>query len=371
MSTSKQKTKPKKDTTMTLVAQLKLQLTSGHSTLLRHTLHKCNLVCNYISQVAWQQQLFSQFALHHEVYHHVRDTFELSAQATVRCIAKVADAYKKDTKTIRTFRDDGAIAFDSRLLSFSKKNQTVSIWTLNGRIRVPYLCGPRQAELMLHQKGEVDLCLVDGSFYLLASCKQPTQKPILPDGVLGVDMGIANIATDSDGHQYGTNVREIRRKRQKTRQSLQQKKSKSAKRKLKKRSRKERRFRQDVNHGIAKKLVATAKRTNRGIALESLKGIRSRVRACRELRRELHSWAFYDLRLKIEYKAALAGVPVYTVNAAYTSQSCSVCGHCEKGNRRSQSEFRCKACGVELHADINAAINIAAKGAVNLPNGVQ
>jgi IS605 OrfB family transposase len=226
-------------------------------------------------------------------------------------------------------------------------------------------------ELMQYQEGECDLCLVDGTFYLLASCKIKPQKPITPKKVLGGDMGIENLLTDSDGEQYGTHVRKTRKKRQKTRQSFQKCKSKSAKRKLKARSGKERRFRADVNHCVAKKLVEKAKRTNRGIALEDLKGIRARVRACRSLRRELHSWAFYDLLLKIVYKAMLLGVPVWIVNAAYTSQTCSVCGHRERANRKSQSEFSCRACGTQLHADVNAAINIAARGAVNLPHGVQ
>jgi len=370
-NTHKKKQKEKKQQPLVLVAKLKLETSPSHNALLLSTMERSNQACDYISQIAWNTRTFKQFDLHHEVYEEVRSQFGLSAQATVRCISKVADAYKLDTHNIRTFRTHGAIAYDNRLISFSKKDQTASIWTLEGRIGVPWVAGPKQMELMKHQQGEVDLCVVDGVFYLLACCKVKPEPPMAPTGVLGLDMGIENLATDSDGNQYGTKVRKTRRKRQKTRQSLQKKNSKSAKRKLKERSRKERRFRQDVNHCIAKYLVFLAKRTNRGIALENLKGIRARVRACRQLRRELHSWAFYDLLLKILYKAALAGVPVWIVGAAYTSQSCSVCGHCEKANRKSQSEFCCKACGVQLHADINAAINIAAKGAVNLPNGVQ
>ena len=373
MATSQQKKPQKKpkDNRLVLVAKLKLPTTpTQHQTLLV-TLQRANEACDYISQSAWDQRIFSRNELQKEVYTDVREFFGLSAQATVRCVKKVVDAYKLDRKTRRTFRCDGAIAYDSRLLSFSKKDQTVSIWTLEGRLRIPWVGGPRQMELMRYQEGECDLCLVDGSFYLLASCKIKPEKPNTSEGVLGGDMGIENLLTDSDGEKYGTHVRKIRKKRQKTRQSLQKCNSKSAKRKLKKRRRKERRFREDVNHCIAKKLVWKAKRTNRAIALEDLKGIRSRVRACRELRRELNSWAFYDLLLKVLYKAMLWGVPVYIVNPAYTSQTCSVCGHCERANRKSQSEFSCRACGTQLHADLNAAINIAARGAVNLPNGVQ
>ena len=48
------------------------------------------------------------------------------------------------------------------------------------------------------------------------------------------------------------------------------------------------------------------------------------------------------------------------VHPAYTSQSCSACGHCEKDNRKSQSLFVCMACGHQANADINAARNILA-----------
>ena len=46
------------------------------------------------------------------------------------------------------------------------------------------------------------------------------------------------------------------------------------------------------------------------------------------------------------------------VNPAYTSQECSRCGYIDKGNRKSQEEFKCKLCNLSLNADINGAKNI-------------
>lgn len=54
---------------------------------------------------------------------------------------------------------------------------------------------------------------------------------------------------------------------------------------------------------------------------------------------------------------------VENINPRYTSQTCSRCGHCAPGNRKSQA-FRCQSCGHRDHADVNAAINIAAGRAV-------
>jgi transposase len=56
---------------------------------------------------------------------------------------------------------------------------------------------------------------------------------------------------------------------------------------------------------------------------------------------------------------------VEKVNPAYTSQTCSVCGHCAPGNRESQAVFRCVSCGHRANADVNAAVNIAAGRAVS------
>ena len=44
--------------------------------------------------------------------------------------------------------------------------------------------------------------------------------------------------------------------------------------------------------------------------------------------------------------------------AAYTSQTCNVCGYIDKGNRPNQHTFRCKNCGHTDNADFNAAKNI-------------
>ena len=87
-------------------------------------------------------------------------------------------------------------------------------------------------------------------------------------------------------------------------------------------------------------------------------GIRTRVIVRPGQRGVLHSGGFWQLRQMIAYKAALAGVLVAFVDPRNTSRTYSQCGHCEKGNRGNQSEFRCRSCGREAHADINAAEHI-------------
>lgn len=353
---------------MKLIAQVKLQATPEQAGALRKTLEEANRACNYISDQAWENNTFRQFPLHQLTYHTVRDHFQLSAQVVVRCISKVADAYKIDHKTKRSFKAHGAIAFDNRILSYHLERKEVSIWTLAGRQRIPFAAGERQLELLQAQRGESNLCLVGGTFYLLAACDVETPEPKDVEGYLGVDLGVKNLATDSDENNYsGGQVNGLRNRYFKIRKRLQSKGTKSAKRLLKKRRKKEQRFAKQENHRIAKELVQRAKDTGRGIALEDLQGIRARATVRKSQRRQHHVWSFYDLRQKIAYKAQRAGVPVVFVDPRNTSRTCPQCGCVHPANRRSQSLFSCIRCGFSGFADAIAAVNIS-RVAVNQPD---
>jgi IS605 OrfB family transposase len=178
-----------------------------------------------------------------------------------------------------------------------------------------------------------------------------------------VDLGIVEIATTSAGQQFaGRILNRYRRRQNRLRAKLQRKNTTSAKRVLNRLRRRETRRARDVNHRISKSIVERAERTGHGIALEDLKGIRGRVRQAKKNRAALHSWSFAQLRDFITYKARRAGVPVVVVDPAYTSQSCSACGHTSRRNRPSRAVFACTGCSVVLHADVNASRNLARRG---------
>ena len=256
--------------------------------------------------------------------------------------------YLKVTGKPVTFRPDAAQPYDDRSLSWQPGRQTVSIWTVAGRIRVPFRCSPAQlAMLERYRCGESDLVHRDGMWFLYATCEVPGPPVADPDGFTGVDLGIANIATTDDGTRHcGKGLNRARHRNQRLRARLQAKGTKSAKRLLKKRSRKEARFAADTNHRIAKQIVTEAQRTGRGIALEDLTGIRGRVRLRKPQRVTLHSWAFAQLGQFIACKARRAGVAVAYVDPAYTSQGCSACGHVDRRNRPAQATFCCTSCGL-------------------------
>jgi len=353
---------------MKLIAQVKLQPTPEQAEALRQTMLAYNDAANYISDQAWQRKTFRAYDLHHATYYAVRERFGLSAQLAIRVIKDVADAYKLDTKTKRTFRRMGSVTYDSRVLSWQLSKSQVNIWTMAGRQRIPFVCGERQRQMLETLQGEADLVYRNGVWYLHQPCNIVEDGSFDPDQWLGVDMGLVNLATDSDGNQYsGAHMLSLRKRRRRQRKRLQAKQTRSARRVLRRLSGREARFASNENHRISKQIVELAKRTSRGIAFEELKGIRQRVRLRRKQRDDLHSWSFYQLQQYITYKAQLHGVPVVHVDPRYTSQTCSACGHVERANRKTQDAFLCVACGFAAQADANAAVNIS-RAAVRRPD---
>jgi IS605 OrfB family transposase len=347
----------------TLVAQIQLRPNPEQVASLGATLRRANAAANELSAIAWEHRAFGRYALHRLAYHRVRKSSGLSAQVVVLLIAKVANAYKGAKNTKRTFEPLGAIAYDARILRYEPHAGAASVWTVTGRQMIPLSCGPHQRKLLEGQRGESDLLYRDGKWYLYASCTVEEPSTAAVADMIGVDLGIVNIASDSDGRVFaGGHLNGLRHRHRRLRGRLQAKGTKSAKRLLKKRRRKEARFARDVNHRISKSIVAEAERTGRGIALEDLKGIRERVRARRPQRATLHSWAFAQLGGFIIYKGALAGVSIVFVDPRNTSRECPDCRHIDKANRLTQAQFRCTACGLAGPADTIAAMNIRVRG---------
>ena len=322
---------------MKLTAQVKLLPTDDQRAALLVTMARVNRACDFASAVAWKAQVFRQFDLHRLAYRDIREQFGLAAQVTARAIAKVADAYKLDHDTQREFRPFGGICYDSRILSWM--GESASIWTLGGRERIPFVCGDHHRKLLEGARGETDLLYRGGEVYLHVSVEVEAQAEVAPSAWLGVDLGLANIAVDSDGVAYsGAKIDEVREKTRVLRAALQSKGTKSAKRHLKRLRRKERNFHSHTNHVISKAIVRKAKDTGRGVALEDLSGITKRVTVRHAQCARLHSWSFAQLRAFVTYKAILLGVALGLVDPRNTSRTCPECGCIDKRNRMTQAE---------------------------------
>lgn len=352
---------------MILTAKIRLNPDASQREHLLETVKRANQCANWISEEAWKGQTYARFPLHRLLYRSSRERFGLSSQIVVRLFAKVADAYKKDRRTKRGFAEQGAIAYDARILTL--REGEVSIWTVGGRLKIGYSAGPPQIELLKTQQGESDLVYHRGKFYLAVSCKIEEPPAAVVDGFLGLDLGVVNIAMDSDGRAYsGSMVNNVRYRHRKLRKNLQACGSKSAKRHLRKLSGKEKRFARDVNHTIAKQVVTLPEGTGRGIAVEELTGIRDRITVGRKKGAILHSWSFGQMRAFLEYKAMRGGIPLLAVEPRNSSRECSCCGYTHKSNRPSQSTFRCRQCGYTANADLNAAQNLRSRAICQLAN---
>lgn len=352
---------------MKLIAQIKLKCSEIQEQRLLETMRLMNSTCNQVSKVAWKARAFGRSKLQKLCYLNAKGN-GLSAQMAIHATRKVADAYRKDKKTPRVFRPTGAITYDDRVLSWKPGQGTISIWTVAGRETIPFACGARQKELLTTRKGESDLVYRKGRFFLLATCDIVAIPAVEAQKFLGVDLGIVNITTDSDGEIHkGSMVNNVRYRHRALRSKLQKKGTRSAKRKLQKLSGKEGRFARDVNHCISKSIVAKAQDTGRGVALEDLTHIRSRITARRRQRATLHSWTFAQLRAFVLYKAETIGISVAFVDPRNTSRECPECGNIDKKNRQSQSKFICTHCGFAGIADVIAAGNIARRAEVSRP----
>lgn len=353
--------------TMMQTLMVKLNPSKKQYQDLLDTMHRFNEACNEIAETIFELHSANKFKLHKEVYYPIREKYGLSSQLTVRAISKVAEAYKRDKSIKPQFRLDGAIVYDQRILSW-KGLEKVSITTLQGRQLIRIKIGDYQKARMDRIRGQVDLILVKGIFYLCVVVEAPEETPYDPKGVLGVDLGIKNLAVDSDGEVHsGEQITNTREMLDSLKARLQSRGTKSAKKHLKKLSGRMARFSKDVNHCVSKQLVTKAKGTLRSIAMEDLQGIRDRVTVRKAQRRSLHTWNFGLLRMFVDYKAKIAGVPVVFVDPQNTSRTCPSCGNVSKANRPTRDEFKCTQCGYAGPADYIAAMNIAFRGQVNGP----
>ena len=193
---------------------------------------------------------------------------------------------------------------------------------------------------------------------------------------LGVDMNVRQVAT-SDGHFYflpDLKKKEARRKRYQRRMARQVKGSnrrKDTKKKLAKVSRKIANIRKNWIHQTTKEIaekcgtviVEDLKVMNMTASAKgTIENPGKNVKQKAGLNRGMLDTAIGRLRRNLEYKCGR----LIEVNPAYTSQTCSECGHVDKENRKTQARFLCVSCGFASNADTNAAMNIRRLGMARL-----
>lgn len=363
---------------LTRTVKIKLLLNPG---LLESTFSACNACFNFIAEFGFKDKNFNSVDLHNKTYHYCRDTFALPSELVSQTRMVAAEAIKAviltGRKKHKTFKCPVAKSNSIRLSKNSfniwfDRNEA-SILTKEGRIKCPIKVGDYFKEyISWRRKGATLTYKKQDKFAYLNITFEKEVSDVIPDNtkVLGIDRGVVNIATCSDGRIFsGEEIFKIKNRYQNLRARLQACGSKSAKRHLRKLRAKENRFVKDKNHCISKSIISPLE-PGTVIVLEKLKGIRDRSKQFRKKERaKINAWPFFQLEMFLTYKALSANCKIAYVDARYTSQKCSQCGHIDRSNRKDQAHFKCKHCSFELNADLNAAVNIANnfRAAVNQP----
>ncbi len=359
---------------MRLQRTLKLVIkpTEDQKQILLETIEQYKFAYNYACKIGWEAQTWNGVQLHNLTYYTVRDKTSLSSQLVVsaRVVAteSLKSAIKRKKRGLKSKcpqSNNPSIRYDKRSYSAWLDREEVSLATIRGRqrfkIKVPdyfkqYLDWKvASANLKYDKKLK--------KFFLNVTVERDISDVGTAEFFVGVDLGLRKLAvvSTSDGRTNkffdGGHVRAVSEKYQALRKRLQSKGTPSAKRHLKKLSQREKRFRTTINHKVAKEVVELVP-AGGVIVLEKLKGIRKRVKVGKQNRRWIHSWNFAQLQKLIEYKAQAKGISVVYVDARYTSQKCSRCGHISRKNRKDQAHFVCEKCGYQLNADLNAGRNI-------------
>jgi putative transposase len=373
--------------TQVLTVSCKLKVSQSQAAKLDATLEAFGQALNWVNQNT-PEKVANAVKLQSLCYREIRARFDLSsnlAQQVCRRLAGARKVAQQKNRPVKAFKG-GFATYDARIFSFREKDWTVSLTTVEGRERFELAIGRYQRERLAgsNPKSATLVKRKDGSYSIQICVEAEPSPPQRTGRVLGVDLGRTDIAHTSDGDNWnGQQLNRVRDHYSRLRAVLQRKASKgtrSSRRRcrelLQRLSGKERRFQTWVNHRISKAIVSRAKATNSAIALEDLTGIRERVNQqprSKAERRRANSWAFYQLRQFLEYKARAAGVSLILVPPAYTSQTCHRCLHIhpEQGKSyRSGKSFKCGHCGWEGDADLNGANVIALLGAVvNQPRG--
>lgn len=352
---------------MLRTASLKLILTNKEASLLRGLQQEYAAACNLIVPAVVKSRCWNRVALHTIVYQNIRSTTKLGSQMVCNAIFSVCKAYQAQKELGKIQKDSPVptIAFNKKSVHLDKrtysltKSGTLSLYTLEGRIKVSFLLGDHQKRLL--EQGvpkEAELIFRKGNWYFNLSLEYPDVPQKETGIVIGVDVGENTIAAASTGKIYGgQKLREERDRYLAQRRRLQSNGTQSAKQLLCKVSGREARHVEHINHQISKAIVEDAKKAGAAvIVLEDLTHIRENMRAGKRVRSRLHRWSFRQLQDFIAYKAEATGMIVRYKNPAYTSVTCS---NCLSMGERKRYQFKCSKCGLLAHADCNASRNLA------------
>jgi putative transposase len=356
-------------------AVVKLAVDDETADRLHRTIERFKQATQIAADAGWDaddgELVTSSTELHHRTYDEVRErTGKLNADLVCAARNRAVDALwscaakreRGESPSKPKFTSDSAVYTRNAVTYY---DDHVTLASTDGRVEAEFVLpedSTRPPSTYLTdewEKKEATLHRRDGDYYLhiaVVTESGKDQETAENGTVLGVDLGLENIAVTSTGAFWsGGYLNHRRREYERVRGELQRADTESAHRTMKGVGERESRWANDYLHRLSKAIVKEADdHSCSGIVFEDLTGIRDRLPDAKQY----HVWAFRRLYQYVEYKAAERGIECVQVDPRFTSQRCSRCGATSRENRTEQATFHCEDCGYENHADYNAAKNV-------------
>lgn len=359
---------------LTITSKIQIYPTNEQVEILNKTMSQVRKALNYISNYIFENNCLNQSKINKKTYYYLRETYGLKSQMAQSVMKTAIAKYKTNKSNGHDFNLVNFKNLEYDLVwnrDYSITKDVFSVNSLNGRLKIPFeIKGMEKFFDNSYKFGTAKLVYKFNKYFLHIPMTKEYQQttPLKINKIVGIDLGINFLATtyDSEGKTIFYNGRNIKSKRgnyKSLRKQLQKCGTKSAKRKIKSIGSRENRWMSDVNHSITKALVDKYGE-NTLFILEDLAGIRNATEKVNINNKYVSvSWAFYQFRQLLEYKAKMNKSMVIAVDPKYTSQQCPKCGHIEKANRDKRNHiFKCKNCSYQSNDDRIGAMNLWRKG---------
>lgn len=358
----------------TITAKIQLYVNESQAESLRLTSRGYQKACNWLSEKVFVSKNLNQIQLNNLFYQELRQRFGLKSQMAQSVMKTVIASYKSAQSnghewSLVHYKHPSYDLVWNR--DYSLNERLFSVNTLDGRVKLPFELKGMQKYFNSDWKfGTAKLVHKFNKWFLHIPMSKEIPQLDEQDvnNVVGVDLGINFLATtyDSKGKTTFFNGRMVKHKRgqfKATRKSLQQRQTTSSRKRIRTMGQRENRYVLDINHQVTKALVENYPKGTLFV-LEDLTGVRQATEKVHVKNRYVSvSWAFYQFRQLLEYKAQLYGHKVIVVSPKYTSQTCPKCGHVNQKNRNKKTHtFTCVNCRYQSNDDRIGAMNLYRKG---------
>jgi IS605 OrfB family transposase len=349
----------------------RLSVSPAQAERLEETIDEWRRGANLATDIGWQHDETVQRKLQSLAYDEIRDETSLGSQHTILACFQASEAIKGVHERRSQGRPHSKPVFTAPTVTYDRKTMTlfgdgtVSLATTESRVRCELLL-PDEEDGYQYQYLDSDewevtestLTARDGEYFLHLGFRRPKPECDTAENrtVLGVDLGIENLAVTSTAHfESGAEFRHEHREFERIRGNLQQTRTESAHRTLVQRAGREERYSRDYLHRVSNRILGEAREYDcTHIVFENLTHIRDSMPDARKF----HQWAHRMLVQYVRYKARTFEIEVAFVDPKDTSRRCSECGHTSETNRTERDFFECRECGARANADYNAAKNV-------------